>query len=532
MGILSLLCFVAQVVSAQAPQMIADIVPGPSSSWPMRPTLLNGSILFMASTPQTGRELWRTDGTIEGTELVKDIWPGPMPSSAYALTVVNGVLYFAAEDSLHGYELWKSDGTEAGTTMIKDINPVTNNGIYPGRITGLDGIVYFRTSDLVTGEELWRTDGTEVGAWLVKDINPGPASSSVSHLIAMNGQLLFWAEDTSNGWALWRSDGSTDGTYVVKDIDIGNTPSVLQAFYEIEGIAYFYASDTINGGELWRTDGTENGTWMVKDINPGPDDSWIAEMRVLNDVVIFSALSPDVGRELWVSDGTEEGTSMIIDLNPGQGNGPFPLFNPVALNEWLYFVGQDESAGIVIGIYRTDGINTQLVSDSIRGISSLHVACDGIFFEGGDGLSGWELWRVNSAGTGIYQVADINPGEYSSYPSDLTSVEDRLYFSAGTNLYGTELWYYQCSFVQIEDRTAPTMLSISPVPTADLVRVLLPYDGQNWDITISDAVGRIVHLQDHTGRILLLDASNWDTGSYMVLARNGKHSLWGRIVRD
>jgi len=36
---------------------------------------------------------------------------------------LGGVLIFAATDPAHGTELWRSDGTAAGTALIKDINP-------------------------------------------------------------------------------------------------------------------------------------------------------------------------------------------------------------------------------------------------------------------------------------------------------------------------------------------------------------------------------------------------------------------------
>ena len=64
--------------------------------------------------PATGLELWRSDGTSDGTMLVKDILRGVDSSSApEMLQVVNGTLFFSAQLSVVGRELWNSDGTAA-----------------------------------------------------------------------------------------------------------------------------------------------------------------------------------------------------------------------------------------------------------------------------------------------------------------------------------------------------------------------------------------------------------------------------------
>ena len=39
------------------------------------------------------------------------------------LTAVNGQIVFAAEGNVYGRELWRSDGTKNGTKLLLDINP-------------------------------------------------------------------------------------------------------------------------------------------------------------------------------------------------------------------------------------------------------------------------------------------------------------------------------------------------------------------------------------------------------------------------
>ncbi len=74
----------------------------------------------------SGRELWRSDGTPEGTALVRDVLPGPGSASPSCLVEADGSLLFVADDGRHGDELWRSDGTEAGTELARDINQATS----------------------------------------------------------------------------------------------------------------------------------------------------------------------------------------------------------------------------------------------------------------------------------------------------------------------------------------------------------------------------------------------------------------------
>ncbi len=49
---------------------------------------------FTNKTYTTGRELWKTDGTPQGTSLVVDLAPGTPDSSIRNLTVVGDIAYF------------------------------------------------------------------------------------------------------------------------------------------------------------------------------------------------------------------------------------------------------------------------------------------------------------------------------------------------------------------------------------------------------------------------------------------------------
>ena len=89
-----------------------------------------------------GYELWKSDGTSNGTVMVKDINSGSDSSFLFDFTAVGNTLYFRANDGTNGTELWKSDGTASGTMMIKDIS-------YGILSTNLYGLTVMNNSDII-----------------------------------------------------------------------------------------------------------------------------------------------------------------------------------------------------------------------------------------------------------------------------------------------------------------------------------------------------------------------------------------------
>jgi ELWxxDGT repeat protein len=119
-----------------------------------------GNTLYL-SVPDTanGWELWKTDGTGANTGIVKDIWPGTDPASSFPydsipenLVNFGGTLYFAAADN-SGKELWRSDGTALGTSKVSNIYP--NGQANPAKLTVVGTRLFFTATDGSTGTELY-----------------------------------------------------------------------------------------------------------------------------------------------------------------------------------------------------------------------------------------------------------------------------------------------------------------------------------------------------------------------------------------
>ena len=151
-------------------RLVKDIYQGTHSSYPRNLFVFNNALYFFARTASDGVELWKSNGTSAGTIEVKDINPGGDSSYDDTYTTFfanNNVLYFNANDGTHGTELWKTNGTPDGTVMVKDINAGADSS-NAENLTALGTTVLFSATDATHGTELWKTDGTTEGTVLVK----------------------------------------------------------------------------------------------------------------------------------------------------------------------------------------------------------------------------------------------------------------------------------------------------------------------------------------------------------------------------
>jgi ELWxxDGT repeat protein len=179
----------------------------PDSLWPA------GGLLFFRALETGGsrRVLWRTDGTPAGTfSLGADLSDGILTPVSYPeypaprFATLGDEVFFQATDGVHGAELWRSDGTREGTVLVKDIFPGIGGSHPLWPVTAGDRI-YFSASNGPGGRELWTSEGTTEGTRRVADIAPGPSWSDPQWLTVAGEQLFFTADDGAHGRELWRS---------------------------------------------------------------------------------------------------------------------------------------------------------------------------------------------------------------------------------------------------------------------------------------------------------------------------------------
>jgi ELWxxDGT repeat protein len=394
-----------------------------------------------------------TTGTvsIDTTHMVKDINSGSKGARLSELTGVGGEFFFVADNGGSGRELWTSDGTPDGTEMIRDIRPGEEGAIAPGGIgshsgwfTAVEGVLFFAANDGENGYELWKSDGTASGTEMVEDIRPGPEGSRPGGLTDVGGALFFAAADSSHGLELWRSDGTAEGTFMVKDLTGDSAGSAPDGLTNVGGVLYFAGNDRVHGWELWKSDGTAGGTTLVKDIRKGSDSSFPAELTPFGDSLAFRADDGTIGAELWGSGGDSSSTRRIEDIAPG-GTGSVPR-HLTKLGGELFFSTNDQTHGREL--WRSNGEGTEMVEDiysgSLSSISRIYRAGGQLFFAASDGESGSEPWVSDGTTKGTRLVTDLRSGPAGSRPRFFTEIGGKVLFSATDGLeddkHGRELW--------------------------------------------------------------------------------------------
>lgn len=453
-------------------ERLADLYPGPTSSSPEQFLRAGSTVLFVATTPNFGKELWVSDGTPTGTVLVRDIAPGSASSSPVGLFALpGGWVVFSAFDAVAGAELWISDGTSGGTTIVADINPGVA-GSSPGQFALAGGVLYFRANDGVSGSELWRWTGGGVSQ--VADIEVGPGSGSPSGLYGVGSNIVFSACTVANGCEPWVSDGSGAGTVPFANIHPTGS-SYPNGFFWHPGLArlFFSADDGVHGKELWQSVG--GVTTRVTDLAAGSGNGYPNGFAALASKLIFTGSDGGGGTRLYTYDG-----ATVIQIKSLSTAG-VPS-NPTSVLSWngrIYF-GEGSACwytdGTTVGTVAWDtsclsspnfvvGGGRLVFADSVSGehelwsidaadlktqetdLASYSSSPAGfawrgseVFFSADDGISGRELWVSDGTPAGTAKI-DVNPGAAGSSPTHMTAFAGQIWFSAETAATGIDLWH-------------------------------------------------------------------------------------------
>lgn len=368
------------------------------------PIAVMGGLAFHAAG--VDRQLWRTDGTPDGTFAVTDFVPppnvvpdirGPVVVGSKVVFAVHGGFNFETREST--WTFGDSDGSLEGTRLLF----TRRNDRHHLELFGGEDRWYFQEQDRATGRpSFWVSNGTLEGTQLLAHGAPRSAGPTPRALAAL-----------------------------------ATAPTVTR----FGGLDYFRFD-----GELRRTDGTPEGTETLSSpFSNFPEDEVLSLSLWRDALYIFTRSQSTGSRELWRTNGTAEGTERLLALGSSSSQP-----NLVPLGDQLYWTAFTFSdlAGELFSLYRTDGTPEGSHRVEIGLGAQTHFTSELVAFEDrlyfpafqSASADSAELWATDGtvAGTGVVQ--DLHPGPGSSEPAQLLALPDRLLFSANDGVIGRELW--------------------------------------------------------------------------------------------
>jgi ELWxxDGT repeat protein len=402
-------------------ELVADIAPGPVSSHPRQLLRLTPfQLVFSASTPEHGEELWIAGQEREGHSLrvIKDIIPGPMSSEPLPLFSHEALVYFYATTLSNGHELWCTNTREPQTALVYDLMPGTAGSMptTPRVLGDAQGIYMMALASADDGVMLCRYHYANTGIRIIADVSEDSGDMALA-----GTRLIFSHHDPDHGTEVWVHDPNVGGIELLSDLWPGQESSHPRQFFAWKGRVLFQAATPESGIELWASDGTAAGTVFIADINPGTGDSDPFGFQAASDIVYFRAKTAEAGRELWATDGTTAGTRLYADVWPGPASSePYNL----------------TLAGSIL------------------------------FFSADDGVHGEELW-VSRPGLQDGQpqlVADLWPGEMDSEPHAFQQTDET------TGIFAAKIPGRGTTLVAIDWQNERVSLRVLELPRAGAIK--------------------------------------------------------------
>jgi ELWxxDGT repeat protein len=440
-------------------RLVLESARGSGSTGPEDLTADSGNLFFLGGQLSPGNDLWFVDGAKrKGRQLTTPGAKGesgaggatPGAEGPEISAAVGGNYLFGANDGKSGGSLWSSNGTSKDTKPLIKVKPFAS-------LTSLGTFTPFGSKSLFVAamygkpRQLWITNGSSGGTRQLTNL---PVESAPGDIVT-NGTVAFFTSGQPIYNRLWMTDGTAGGTRQLFQPD--EEPfNVSPGAVHLQGSTLYFVSTTPSlTRELWRTDGTAAGTVRIKNDFPAASQQELklGNLRQAGDKVCFTTTIPHPSQpwparfsQLWSTDGTTVGTVPVpFDIIPATN---IWIRRSLQFGEKFLFLGTLDVGGSHwwISDGTTEGTRRLTATPVLPGTEyeitwPTHETLGGkLFFMVEDATHGLEPWITDGTPEGTSLIADIRPGNASSYPSDFTPVGDRIYFTADDGVHGRELW--------------------------------------------------------------------------------------------
>ena len=337
----------------------------------------------------------------------------------------------------------------------------------------------------------------------------GSVSGLLDTFAILNEEMYFFINGEEEGTEIWVSDGTVVGTRAVhqpEDTQDGlglRFPEVVASSEQ----RFWLTAKTFDENRrlntrLLSSDGTSQGTVPIASLNMNLgqllDNAFdlVTEPNSLFQDRLPFTVRIDEGSQLWITDGkSESGTQQLGSFNAGQGPHLF-----TAADDYLFFRAGTTQADT--GLWRSDGSPSGTIALT-QTITPLTIAFSQgrLYAEMLSEETGQELWTSDGSIAGTKLLKDIFPGEESSQPTLLTSLNERFWVVANTP-EGLQLLSTQGT-----TESTQVVKTLSPERSAQQDRSLIVHAGQ---LFFNIAVSREVQQADGS-RLVQEERELWVT---------------------
>jgi len=279
---------------------------------------MDGFILYLSGSANSGLELWQSDGTLPGTVLVMNMGQGVQFSQLgqdLVVTRVGDRAIFQSENAQNGPQLWSSDGTASGTVPLI-ATPTPSGSGYSQPLLGVAGTHGYYAVYNGTEFQVVVTDGTVAGTHVLTEAGQIDQNGISATQVAGDDTLAFiytYHQDASDNLKhLYAYSPQSNAVTHLLDAPLLYAGQPIVTYM---GQLYFTGSDPVHSDNPWVSDGTVAGTHILVNL------SNVAPMAV-NDSASSqndAAVTIDVLANDSEAGGTIDTTSVQIVSGPAHG---------------------------------------------------------------------------------------------------------------------------------------------------------------------------------------------------------------------